>query len=133
MPPAPRRPRRAGAAIVELAICLPVLVMVSLAAVEACGLIYLKQSLKIAAYEGARVGVVPGAKAADVQSQCNLILDARKVRQYAVEFTPSQSTQPADTGALRVTVSAPAAANSLLGRWFLSEQDFTESVEVLAR
>ena len=47
--------------MVELAICLPVLILLLFGTIEACAIIYLNQSLKIAAYEGARVSLIPTA------------------------------------------------------------------------
>jgi len=127
-----RRKKRAGAAVVELAVCLPLLVLISLATVEACAMIYLKQSLKIAAYEGARVGMVPGADPTNVLAQSDLILVNRDIADYGVTLSPTDpsSLQPGDF--FRVSVSAPCTPNSLIGGWFYDGRQFTESVEVMA-
>ena len=47
--------------------------------IEACSMIFLKQSLAVAAYEGARTAIIPGATKAQVEAACNQILADRKV------------------------------------------------------
>ena len=42
--------RRRGAALIEFAVTLPLLVLILFATIEACSMVYLQQSLKIAAY-----------------------------------------------------------------------------------
>lgn len=54
------RHARSGAAMIELALFLPVFFMITMATVETCRVLYLRQSLTIAAYECARIGIVPG-------------------------------------------------------------------------
>ncbi|XZE53653.1 TadE/TadG family type IV pilus assembly protein [Planctomycetaceae bacterium SH139] len=127
-----KREQRSGAAVVELAVCLPLLVLISLATIEACAMIYLKQSLKIAAYEGARVGIVPGADPTNVLAQSDLILVNRDIADYGVTLARAdpRSLQPGDF--FRVSVSAPCTPNSLIGGWFYDDRQFTESVEVMA-
>ncbi len=51
--------QRRGAAIVELALFLPVYFLVAMGTIETCRALYIRQSLKIAAYECARVGIIP--------------------------------------------------------------------------
>ena len=122
---------RVGAAVVELAICLPLLVMISLATVEACAMIYLKQSLKIAAYEGSRVGLVDGADTENVLAQADLILENRRIQQYEVDLEPGSLASLDSGDFLRVSVNAPCVPNSLIGGWFYQSKSFTESVEVM--
>jgi Flp pilus assembly protein TadG len=58
--------QRNGAAVVELAAVLPVFVLLLMGTIETCNMIFLQQSLKIAAYEGARITIVPATDLADV-------------------------------------------------------------------
>jgi len=51
-----RGSRRAVAAS-ELAVCLPILVLLVLAMIESCTMIFLKQSLTVSAYEGIRKAI----------------------------------------------------------------------------
>ena len=54
-----RRPQESrGVAAAELAVCLPVIVLIVIATIEACSALFLKQSLTAAAYEGVRTAIV---------------------------------------------------------------------------
>src|SRR5262245_11435218 len=68
-----RRARRGirGVAAAELAVCLPIVVLLVLATIEACSALFLKQSLTVAAYEGVRTAIEEGATSANVQTACN--------------------------------------------------------------
>ncbi len=47
-----RKRQRSGSVVVEVAVCLPLIVLLVFASVEACTMIYLKQSLTVSACEG---------------------------------------------------------------------------------
>ena len=49
--------RRQGVAAVEAALCLPVVLILMLGTLEICSGIFLRESLNIASFEGARAGV----------------------------------------------------------------------------
>ena len=51
--------------------CLPIIVLLVIGTIEACSMVFLKQSLAIAAYEGARTAIIPGATKAQVEAACN--------------------------------------------------------------
>lgn len=126
-----RRRDRKGSAVVELSVCLPLLILIALATIEACGMIYLKQSLKIAAYEGSRVGLVDGAEVGNVLAQADLILANRNVQLYNVALIPGDPAALAPGDYLRVSVTAPCEANSLIGGWFFQSKSLSEHVEVV--
>ena len=90
--------QRRGAAAVELAVCVPILLLVLVATVDVCGMFHIQQSLKISAYEGARIGIVPGAEVDNVSFQCGAILDAQGVKSYSVTMTPANpaTLEPGD-------------------------------------
>ncbi len=69
---------RRGVAAAEFAVCLPVMVLLVLGMVETCSMVFLKQSLAVAAYEGAHTAVKPGATSADVRAVCDNILRDRR-------------------------------------------------------
>jgi Flp pilus assembly protein TadG len=81
--------QRFGAAAVELALVIPILLFVVMAAVETCDLVFLRQSLKISAYEGARISIVPGATTYDIEYQVAEIAAARNLDNPTVTITPS--------------------------------------------
>jgi hypothetical protein len=121
---------RQGAAIIELAVCLPVLVLVTLATIEACAMLYLKQTLAIAAFEGARLGVISGSESLNVEAQSQLILIDHGVSNYSISMEPSDPASLISGDFFRVTVSAECSPNSLIGGWFYAGKTFSESVEL---
>ena len=84
-----RTPGRLGGATLEFALCLPMLVTITYGIIESCDVIFLKQSLVLAAQEGARVAVVPGANDGNVRQQVRLILQARGVQEDSITITPA--------------------------------------------
>jgi hypothetical protein len=120
-----------GLAVVELAICLPIVVLLLLSTIEACVMLQLKQSLSVTAYEGARVGILPGSTSELVTQQCQMLLDDRSINGYTIAMNP-------DPGSLlvgemfMVTVSADCVANSVLGGVFYQGSTMSESVVMRA-
>ncbi|MDX1927183.1 MAG: TadE family protein [Pirellulaceae bacterium] len=126
------RSRRPGAAMIEFAICMPVFFLIAMGTIETCRMIYLRQSLKLAAYECARVGIMPGMTPEVLKDQCDVILGGRRVRNYQLVCTP---TNPADLkfGELfKVTVNVSAEENALIRAWFYQKKILSESVSIMA-
>ena len=123
--------QRHGVAVVELAICLPILVLLLLATIEACVMLQLKQNLSVTAYEGARIGILPGSDSSGVQLQCQLLLDDRSINGYTISMSPDPSTM-AVGDQFTVTVEADCVANSVLGGVFYQGQTISESVVMKA-
>ncbi|MBW3671380.1 MAG: pilus assembly protein, partial [Acidobacteria bacterium] len=100
--------------MVELAVCLPTLIFVMLMAMEAADVIFLKQTLHIAAYEAARTAIKPGATrplaedAADGQDVAGLDDLARDVPLVLVRGVPV--AEGADDQVAGVDVDARAFA-----------------------
>jgi Flp pilus assembly protein TadG len=111
--------RRRGVAASELAVCLPVLVLLVLAMIEACTMIFLKQSLTVAAYEGARTALDPQAVAANVQAAADGVLADRRVQRASVTIRPTNFATLAPGEYIEVTVSAPTDPNSAIPGSFL--------------
>jgi Flp pilus assembly protein TadG len=106
-----RRSSRRGVAAAEFAVCLPIVVLLVIAAIEACSALFLKQSLTVAAYEGVRTAIEQNATTANVQTTCNQILADRKIKGATVTISPVITTlKPGDF--INVTVSAPCTPNS---------------------
>ncbi len=123
---------RRGAALVELAIFLPLLFLIAMATIETCRMIYLRHSLKIAAYECARLAIIPGVTASDIQLQCDAILMGRRIQQYKLTCTPS-NPQELQLGDLFVAeVEAPASEAALVGSWFYRGKLLCEKVTTMA-
>lgn len=108
-----RRQRRvrSGAAAVEAAFCIPVVILLMFGTLEVCSGIFLNESLKIVAYEGARVGVRRGATFEMVQARCEEILSARNVTGGEISIAPSDFDTLSALEPISVTVEAPYSGN----------------------
>jgi hypothetical protein len=105
--------------------------MITLATIEACSMIFLRQSLEIAAYEGARAAIVPGTDQDDVQQKCLVLAAARGVNGTSASVTPSNFQNAAYGTFIKVTVTAPCDANGLLAPLFYANQTITAEVEMM--
>lgn len=109
--------RRRGVAAAELAVCLPVMILLVVGAVETSSMIFLKQSLTVAAFEGGRTAVIPDATADDVEATCRDILTDRRVNGGSIVVGDIEGTAIGDF--IRVEVSAPCDQNTIIaGRFF---------------
>jgi Flp pilus assembly protein TadG len=108
------RRSRGGSATVEMAICLPVMIVLLLGSIETTDLVFLKSILKSAAYEGARKATAPGQTAAAAQTAATLLLTERGVTSGSVTVSPLVTSSTATGTTVCVTVSAPMGSNSIL-------------------
>ena len=74
------RGKRFGAAAVELAVCLPAIVLLILGSIEACTMVFVKQSLHIAAYEGVRRAIRYDSSEQSVLERCEQTIKAVNLR-----------------------------------------------------
>lgn len=123
---------RFGTAVTELAVCLPILVLITLATIESCTMLHLQQRLKTTAFEAARVGIVPGAEPINVQYQCELLMDRHGVLDYSVTMDPADPQSLDQGDYFTVTVNAPCGPNSLVGGWIYANQVLSKSVSLSA-
>lgn len=124
------RSRRAIAAS-ELAVCLPVLVLLVLAMIECCTMIFLKQSLTVASYEGIRNAIEPNATTATVQAAATGVLADRRVNGATVSITPANFESIARGEYITVTVSAPASRNSVIPGSFFRGQTLSATATMM--
>jgi hypothetical protein len=125
------RKSRRGAALVELAISLPVLFLITMATVETCRVIYLRQSIKIAAFESARISVLPNATYDMVKIQTDCILLGRNIRTYEVFCDPEIPSSAAEGDLITIRVMAPISENSVLSSWIYRDRIIDESVRIM--
>lgn len=123
--------RRRGAAVTELAICLPILVIFVFGTIEICNYIYKKQSISIAAYEGARIALVSGSTEEKVRLQCELLLADRRINDAVIQISPADfETAPTGTF-IAVEVSAPLASNGVLPKQLFAQDFLNARVEMM--
>jgi Flp pilus assembly protein TadG len=122
---------RQGVAAAEFAVCLPVMVLLVLAMIESCTMIFLKQSLTVTAYEGVRTALEESAVGADVQSTCQQILADRQIQGGTVTINPTNFEALSPGEYIEVTVSAQADLNSVIRGSFFSGKTLTATATMM--
>ncbi|MFO0923757.1 MAG: TadE family protein [Pirellulales bacterium] len=79
---------RRGAAAVEFAMTAGLAFFFFFAALEFCRVSMMRHTVQNALYEGARMGIVPGATASDVENKAQSILSSIGVRDAQIDVTP---------------------------------------------
>ena len=124
--------RRRGTATIELAVCLPLIVLVTFGAVEGASMIFLKQALVQSAYEGAKAAIKPNATNSDVEAATQSVLVGRSLNDSTLEMTPSSIENLPSGTVITISVRAPSASNSLFPIGVLSAHDI-EGVAVMVK
>lgn len=127
------RSRRRGTALSELAICLPLITLVVFGGIETADMVFLKETLKSATYEGARAGAKFDSNNTEVEVRTNVLLDARHVRGTDLEILlPDNHTDVSQLNRgeiFEIKLSAPADTNTvaplnLFEGWTISASTF---------
>lgn len=121
------RRSRHGVATVELAVCLPMLVLFVMGSIECCNMIFLKHALTTASYEGVRAAIRYDATNADVDARCNEIITSHRVASADIAIDPADVTAVPRGQQVSITVSAPSEANSVLPPWFFGGMTITST------
>ena len=127
------RRSRSGLATVEMAVCLPLLLTLTLATIDVCSAIFLRETLTIAAYEGARVGALRGATNSDVTTRVRDLLNQRGVQYNAGTVVTISAPGFNDANTLQhvtITVKAPAAGNLIAPRQLFAGRTLQSKVVV---
>lgn len=103
---------RVGAATVELAFCLPAMLLIVMGTIEVCQRIFLRQSAVLVAYEGARLAVRSTSSTGDVLARCNQLLIERRIQNGVVTVTPSDLLTITPGTQIRVTIAVPYDGNT---------------------
>ena len=109
-----RSARRLGVATVELAFCLPVLILLVLGSIETCNVVFQKQTMAAAAYEAARMAIRQDTTSAEARSIAEQVLTARRINARTVTFSPSDITNLPRGTNFTVNISAPADQNTIM-------------------
>jgi len=125
-----QRSVRKGAASVEFAITLPIILLVVFATIEICSCYSLQQSLKVAAYQGCRVGLSAESTQNIIERQTRFVLDARGIKRYGIS-TRQDPMPGASTKFLTVQVNAPTGENLPLTHWVIGNRNVSASVSMM--
>ncbi len=94
-------------------------------------MLQLKQNMAIAAYEGARIGILPGSNSEAVNVQCQMLIEDRGIHACTVSIDPEVISTMNVGEPLTVTLTANCTANSVFGGIFYEDKLITESVVML--
>jgi hypothetical protein len=109
----------------------PIIILLIVASIDACSMIYLKQSLTIAAYEGGRTAVLPGMSAADIEVDCTAVLSDRDIADAEIDISPPNVGAAKAGDPIVVTVTAPCDANAILPGLFFGGRTVEGRAEVM--
>lgn len=104
---------RRGAALTELAICLPLLSIVTLGSIEAANGIYVRQKLVSVAYDLARSAANRGDQDAVISAKAAELFKSYGIKGARYSFAPTDYATAAPGTPITVTVSAPMSRNSI--------------------
>ena len=100
-----RRMKR-GAMTVEFALVCPIFVLLVFGMIEFSRVSIIRHAVDNAAYEGARVGIIPGANVTDVATAAQRHLDAVGLSGATINVTPNPLNDLADDVTVQVIVLA---------------------------
>ena len=104
--------QRQGAAIVEFAVCMPLLVVVFLASIEITNGIYLRQAGTTAGYEAARLISKQGGTEVAAKARAAEVLEAHSIVDAVVLVSPSVNENTERGTPVTVSVQIPADNNT---------------------
>lgn len=120
------RNRRIGAFTVEFAICSGLFFTILLSGFEFARFMYARHSIDQAAYEAARVGIVPGKTPSQVVAKATQILNATGVHNATITVTPTVFTTLTTT--VTVAIRCKYSDNSWLKPIFLGNSDMFTTI-----
>jgi hypothetical protein len=109
--------QRTGATTVEFALIVPLVFLFFFAAFEFSRMSMVRHTVEMAAYEGARRGIVPGATSTDAVDRANEVLAAIGTRAATITVTPNPITS--QTSQITVDIQVPLDSNSWIPPFFL--------------
>lgn len=126
-----KRRLRRGTSAAECAFCIPVVLLLTFATLEICSAIFVKETLTVAAYEGARIGVKRRATYQDAYDQTLSILEARGLVNYEINISPANFNSLDALDLITINVEAPTAGNSFFIGQFLEGRSLSATVRMV--
>jgi Flp pilus assembly protein TadG len=120
-----RNRRRKGAVVVEFAVVAPLLFLLFFAAFEFARMSTVQDGLDLAAYEGARRGIVPGATSQNASDQAKTVLNSLCIRNATVTVTPATITP--STASVTVEIHVSLDSNAWVTPFFFKGLVFDRS------
>lgn len=114
--------QRRGALSIEIALCLPILLLFLVACYETARANMILHATESAAYEAARVGIVPGAQEQEIRNAAKFILSSVGIKDFSIKVSP-KNIKP-DTRKVKVEVTVPFRANVPIPKAFIDDPRF---------
>jgi len=96
----PHRSQRKGVAAVEMALVLPVLLIIALGTISVGQLIYFRKSMVTAAAEGARLATQRTTTSGDVTQRIAAVLESRRIENAAITINDGAAIETLPPGSL---------------------------------
>ena len=120
---------RTGAAAVEFALTLPLLLLLLFGGYELSRANMMMHTAESAAYEGARLGIVPGASADTVRAETQRVLNTIGLENVTIDIEPANLNVESDQ--IAVTVEFSFADNTLFVPRFMGTQPFVRTCRLI--
>lgn len=104
---------RRGAAVVEFAVCVPLIVLIVFGSIQAASMLFLRQAVVQASYEGAKVAIRDDSTNAEVQDAIDQVTAGRRMTGVRLTTSPSSVANAEPGDIIQITVSVPGDENSL--------------------
>lgn len=114
--------RSRGVVTVEVALCLPILMAILMGSYELARANMMLHSTESAAYEGARVGIIPGATPESVRESVGRVLRSVGVTNFDVDISPAVITNTTED--IEVEVTVPFRENLAIPTFFIRNPVF---------
>ncbi len=115
--------RRRGVTIVETAVVAPLVLTATFGAMLVGYAFMARQTVTLAAREGARTGVLPGSTVTDVQARVDQTMSGLGLAGYTATIDMGSSTDPNVT----VTVSLPFDRTTITAGFFTGTMDIAST------
>lgn len=106
---------RNGSAVIELAVCLPVITLLVLASLEGANMLFLRQAVVQSAYETARSAAKSTGSQAGATTLGTQVLAARRIVSPTITFDPVNVDSLDPGSVFTVNVAVPGDSRSITG------------------
>lgn len=120
--------RRRGVTAVEFALTVPLLFLLIFGAYELSRANMMKHTTEAACYEGARLGIITGAQAADCEAACRDMLATAGIGEAEIQIEPADLSTRSDL--INVTITVDYAKNSTFAPFFMRNSKLQRTCEL---
>ena len=100
--------------MLELAVCLPVMVLLVLGSIEAATLMFTKQAMVQTAYEASMVAIKNNSTNAAAIAAANQVVRSHRLDGLTLDFQPADVSRAPRGTVIRVTATVPAGSHRLI-------------------